>query len=48
MKKSAKGTDSVADSDLFGKLDPDSDSHQTEKVEALEAILEHWKVQIWG
>jgi hypothetical protein len=26
MEKSAKGTDSVADLDLFGKLDPDSDA----------------------
>ncbi len=38
-----------------GKLDldphqsgkPEPDPHQSEKVEALEVILEHWRVQIW-
>jgi hypothetical protein len=30
-----------------GKLDPDLDPRQSEKVEALESHLEHWRVQIW-
>ncbi len=44
---------------IFGKLDPDPDPHrsgkeypdpdlhQSKKSEALEGILEHWRVQIW-
>jgi len=31
---------------LNGKLDPDTDPHQSEMGEALVVILEHWRVQI--
>jgi hypothetical protein len=35
------------DPDHIGKLDPDPDPHESEKVEALGVILEHWRFQIW-